>query len=110
MLHAAMEALSLLLEPMHLVYLVAGVLLGLTLGAIPGLGGVVGLAVMIPFTYSLDAHAAFALLLGLAAVTTSSDLIPCRARSARRRRPSMVTPWRKRARRGGPSARASPPR
>ena len=76
MLHAAMEALSLLLEPMHLVYLVAGVLLGLTLGAIPGLGGVVGLAVMIPFTYSLDAHAAFALLLGLAAVTTSSDLIP----------------------------------
>lgn len=76
MLHAAMEALSLLLEPMRLVYLVAGVLLGLTLGAIPGLGGVVGLAVMIPFTYSLDAHAAFALLLGLAAVTTSSDLIP----------------------------------
>jgi TctA family transporter len=76
MLHSAMVALALLLEPMRLLILCAGVLIGLTLGAIPGLGGVVGLAVMIPFTYSLDTPTAFALLLGMAAVTTSSDLIP----------------------------------
>ena len=34
------------------------------------------LAILIPFTYHLDAHSAFALLLGMAAVNTSSDLIP----------------------------------
>ena len=76
MLHSAWEALVLLAEPFRLLMLVAGVLVGLAIGAIPGLGGVVGLAVMIPFTYGMDAHAAFALLLGMAAVTTSSDLIP----------------------------------
>src|SRR5258708_8978415 len=42
----------------------------------PGLGGVVASAVLIPFTYNLDAPTSFALLLGVAAVTTTSDLIP----------------------------------
>jgi putative tricarboxylic transport membrane protein len=76
MLDAALSALLLLIEPARLAILLGGVLIGLALGAIPGLGGVVGLAVMIPFTYGLDAPTAFALLLGMAAVTTSSDLIP----------------------------------
>src|ERR1700759_5268053 len=76
MLHSALEALGLLMEPFRLLMLVSGVLIGLSIGAVPGLGGVVGLAVMIPFTYGMDSHAAFALLLGMAAVTTSSDLIP----------------------------------
>src|ERR1700674_5553600 len=70
------HALHLLLEPMRLLILCGGVLIGLAIGCIPGLGGVVGLAVLIPFTYNMDAYSAFALLLGMAAVTTSSDLIP----------------------------------
>ena len=70
------HALHLLLEPMRLLILCAGVLTGLAIGCVPGLGGVVGLAVLIPFTYGMDAYSAFALLLGMAAVTTSSDLIP----------------------------------
>jgi putative tricarboxylic transport membrane protein len=70
------HALHLLLEPMRLLILFGGVLIGLAIGCIPGLGGVVGLAVLIPFTYNMDAYSAFALLLGMAAVTTSSDLIP----------------------------------
>lgn len=76
MWHSAFEALGLLLEPTRLLILVLGVLIGLAIGVVPGLGGIVGLAVLIPFTYNLDAHAAFALLLGMAAVTTTSDLIP----------------------------------
>jgi TctA family transporter len=76
MFGAALHALSLLLEPLRLALLLIGVLIGLAIGAVPGLGGIVGLAVMIPFTQTLDAHAAFALLLGMAAVVTSSDLIP----------------------------------
>lgn len=70
------HALHLLLEPMRLLILFGGVLIGLAIGCIPGLGGVVGLAVLIPFTYNMDAYSAFALLLGMAAVTTSSDLVP----------------------------------
>lgn len=76
MIEAAAHALSALLEPVRFAILVGGVLLGLLLGVIPGLGGVVGLAILIPFTYNLDPYAAFALLLGMAAVTTISDLIP----------------------------------
>lgn len=76
MLEAGIHALALILEPMRLLIMMAGVVLGLSLGVIPGLGGVVGLAILIPFTYHLDAYSAFALLLGMASVTTISDLIP----------------------------------
>src|SRR3974390_993557 len=71
----AWHALTLLLEPMRLLILVVGVLIGLAIGVLPGLSGVAGLALLIPFTYQLDAPAAFALLLGMAAVITSSDFI-----------------------------------
>ena len=73
---AAWQALLLILEPERLAIMTAGVILGLSLGVIPGLGGVVGLAILIPFTYHLDTFSAFALLLGMASVTTISDLIP----------------------------------
>src|SRR5215472_6046989 len=76
MLEAALHALALIIEPLRLLIMTAGVVLGLSLGVIPGLGGVVGLAILIPFTYHLDAFSAFALLLGMASVTTISDLIP----------------------------------
>src|SRR5258706_12562875 len=75
-LDMALHALQLLLEPARLMILVLGVLIGLAIGCMPGLGGVVALAVLIPFTYNLDAPTSFALLLGVAAVTTTSDLIP----------------------------------
>jgi len=76
MWEAAWQALMLILEPERLAIMTAGVVLGLSLGVIPGLGGVVGLAILIPFTYHLDTFSAFALLLGMASVTTISDLIP----------------------------------
>src|SRR5499427_9939958 len=75
MLGMAWHALGLLLEPMRLLILLLGVLIGLAIGVLPGLSGVVGLALLIPFTYGLDPHTAFALLLGMAAVITSSDFI-----------------------------------
>jgi TctA family transporter len=75
-LEAAGSALLLILEPTRLLVMFGGVLLGLALGVVPGLGGIVGLALLIPFTYHMDAYTAFALLLGMAAVTTVSDFIP----------------------------------
>jgi TctA family transporter len=71
----AWHALTLLLEPMRLLILVLGVVIGLAIGVLPGLSGIVGMAMLIPFTYNMDPPTAFALLLGMAAVITSSDFI-----------------------------------
>jgi TctA family transporter len=75
MLHAAGQALLIILDPHRLIYLFAGVCMGLGLGLLPGIGGIAGTALMLPFTYDLDPHAAFALLLGLGATTTTADPI-----------------------------------
>jgi putative tricarboxylic transport membrane protein len=71
-----LTALGDLFEPFRLLMLVAGVILGLVIGVIPGIGGLFGLTILIPATYTLDPTSAFALLLGMASVTTTSDTIP----------------------------------
>jgi TctA family transporter len=71
----AWHALTLLMEPARLGILVIGVVIGLAIGVLPGLNGIVGMAMLIPFTYNMDQHTAMALLLGMAAVITSSDFI-----------------------------------
>ena len=76
MLEAAFTALGLLLEPARLVVLFAGVLIGLGIGVIPGLGGIIGMALLLPFTYTMDPYMAFAFLLGMGSVTSTSDVIP----------------------------------
>src|SRR6516225_6044880 len=75
MIASALHALQLLLEPARLLILFVGVVIGLAIGVLPGLNGIVGMAMLIPFTYNLDEYTAFALLLGMAAVITSSDFI-----------------------------------
>ena len=72
----AMTAFGLLMEPSRLVFLFAGVLIGLALGVIPGLGGIVGMALLLPFTFDMDPYSAFAFLLGMGSVVTTSDTIP----------------------------------
>src|SRR6266436_1050445 len=75
MVGSAIHALQLLLEPARLMILCVGVLIGLAIGVLPGLSGIVGMAMLIPFTYNLDEYTAFALLLGMAAVITSTDFV-----------------------------------
>ena len=72
----AISALGIMLEPGRLMALSAGVLVGLMVGVIPGLGGVVGMALLLPFTYEMDAFAAFGFLIGMGSVTTTSDTVP----------------------------------
>jgi putative tricarboxylic transport membrane protein len=55
--------------------MLVGVLIGLYLGAIPGLGGLIGFSLLLPFTFGMEPVAAFALLLGMFAVTTTSDTL-----------------------------------
>jgi TctA family transporter len=58
-----------------MLYLCIGVLIGFVVGLLPGLGGPVALAVMIPFTFDMSATAAFAFLLGMNSVTgTTGDI------------------------------------
>ena len=52
-----------------------GIVLGLYFGAVPGLGGMIGFSLLLPFTFGMDPVGAFALLLGMYAVTTTSDTL-----------------------------------
>ena len=74
-LNALHDGLFISFAPHRLMLLWAGVLCGLSLGILPGIGGVAGIALLLPFTYNLDPAAAMALLLGLAATTTHGDPI-----------------------------------
>lgn len=62
--------------PLRIVGLFVGVLIGLMLGAIPGLGGLTALAILLPFTFDMDTLLAFAFMLGILSVTNTSDTIP----------------------------------
>ena len=63
-------------SPITLGMLVAGVLIGLLVGAIPGVGGLFGMALLLPLTNSLDIYASMGLLIGLGSVVTTSDTLP----------------------------------
>ena len=63
-------------DPVRLGFLAFGVVVGLALGVIPGLGGLVGLSLLLPFTFNLDAYSAIAMLIGVSSVVTTSDTIP----------------------------------
>lgn len=56
-------------------YLLAGVGLGIIFGAVPGLSGLTGMAILLPFTFDLDPASAMAMLLGMYAVTTTADTL-----------------------------------
>ncbi len=76
MLSKAGDAAVIMSQPQRLLFLSMGVLIGLALGVIPGLGGIVGMALLLPFTFDMDPFSAFAFLLGMGSVTTTSDTIP----------------------------------
>lgn len=76
MLEALGHAFVSVFLPTHLAMLVAGVLIGLSLGVIPGIGGVTGMALLLPFTFDMDPVSSFSFLIGMLAVTTTSDTIP----------------------------------
>jgi TctA family transporter len=76
LLDAALDALTIIADPVRLMFVAFGTLLGLLVGVIPGIGGLVGLALLLPFTFAMDPYTALAFLVGVSAVTTTSDTIP----------------------------------
>ena len=67
------DAFLLVLQPKQLLYLFVGVVLGLSVGVFPGLGGIAGLSLVLPFIYGMDPVAGLALMVGLVAVIPTSD-------------------------------------
>ncbi len=72
-LPALNEAFSLILQPQQIAYLATGVLLGLSVGVFPGLGGIAGLSLVLPFIFGMDPVSGLALMVGLVAVIPTSD-------------------------------------
>jgi putative tricarboxylic transport membrane protein len=75
MVEAMWTGLALVFQWPAIGYLVLGVVIGMWMGAVPGLGGIVGLVILLPFTFGMETVAAFALLLGMYTVTSTSDTI-----------------------------------
>jgi putative tricarboxylic transport membrane protein len=72
-LPAFSDAWTLILQPVVLGYLVMGVLMGLCIGVFPGLGGIAGLSLLLPFMFGMDPILGLALMIGMVAVVPTSD-------------------------------------
>jgi len=72
---ALQAALELFFVPTRLGMMLLGVLAGLVVGILPGMGGIVAVAVLLPFVVKLDAVAALAMVTGALAVVHTSDTI-----------------------------------
>ena len=67
------DAWRLILDPTVLLYLLGGVVMGLCIGVFPGLGGIAGLSLILPFMFGLDPIYGLALMIGMVAVVPTSD-------------------------------------
>jgi putative tricarboxylic transport membrane protein len=68
-----LTALAELLQFDHILFMMLGIVVGLAIGVLPGLGGIAGLSLLIPFIYGMDSVSALAMLIGLVAVIPTSD-------------------------------------
>ncbi|MCB1487424.1 MAG: tripartite tricarboxylate transporter permease, partial [Bauldia sp.] len=57
----------------HLAFLIVGVLVGLVVGILPGLGGIAGMSILLPFLYGMDPTSALGMLIGMVAVIPTGD-------------------------------------
>lgn len=73
MLQAMQSALSDLLSVQHLGFMMLGIVVGLAVGILPGLGGIAGMSLLMPFIYGMDTVSAIAMLIGMVAVIPTGD-------------------------------------
>ncbi|SON53881.1 Tripartite tricarboxylate transporter TctA family protein [Hartmannibacter diazotrophicus] len=72
MLDAALSGLLQVLSPDAMGLMLIGIAIGFAVGVLPGLGGAVTMALMLPFTYGMQPIQAFAFLLGMKVVTSTT--------------------------------------
>ena len=75
MLEAAQQGLQGIVAWPAFGYLLLGISLGVFFGMVPGLSGLSGMAILLPFTFDLQPYEAMALLMGMYAITSTSDTI-----------------------------------
>jgi TctA family transporter len=75
MLEAIHSGLFALFTPQALLFMLLGILYGLVVGILPGLGGVVAMTLLLPFTYGHEVAATLALLLGAHIATLWGDSV-----------------------------------
>lgn len=73
---AMSSAAIMLAQPTMLFYLFVGVAIGTVLAVIPGVGGLMGISLLLPFTFSMAPAEAIVFLLGALAVMSTADSIP----------------------------------
>ena len=64
MLEAIATGLLALLTPQAVLFMLIGSVYGLIIGILPGLGGIVAMTLLLPFTFGYELAATLALLLG----------------------------------------------
>jgi putative tricarboxylic transport membrane protein len=75
MLETFFSSLVGIFEPTTFITMLIGIAIGFAVGILPGLGGSVTLALMLPFTFAMEPVQAFAFLLGMYVVTaTTGDI------------------------------------
>lgn len=60
-----LSEMSVALQPAPLLTLIAGLVFGITIGALPGMGPLLGVVLAIPFTFYMDPVSSLALLIGI---------------------------------------------
>ncbi|MDI7259143.1 MAG: tripartite tricarboxylate transporter permease [Thermodesulfobacteriota bacterium] len=76
MLEGFVGAAALVWNPFYLLMLLCGVTVGIVIGILPGVGGTVAMAIVLPFVFKLgEPSAALALIIGAGAVCVTSDSI-----------------------------------
>ncbi len=72
----AVEVIQNILQPSSLLLIISGICLGILFGAIPGLSSTTGVALLMPFTYTMDTIPALLLMLSVYFGGMSGGLIP----------------------------------
>ena len=73
MLDAMQTALTGLMAWQHIGFMMLGIAVGLAVGILPGLGGIAGMSLLMPFIYGMDLISAIAMLIGMVAVIPTGD-------------------------------------
>lgn len=72
-LPALYDAFAMIFQVHVIGYLIAGVVMGLCIGVFPGLGGIAGLSLLLPFMFGMEPVTGLALMIGMVAVVPTSD-------------------------------------
>ncbi len=85
------EGLQLLMQPTPFLFLIIGTFIGMVTGVLPGMGGLVVLAVLLPMVWGMPPIQALPLMIGVLAVHATTDTIPAVMFGAPTDAPSSAT-------------------